>query len=350
MDDSALITCVIPTYRRPQMLARAIRSALNQTFPRLRVLVTDNASGDETEQVVRSIQARDSRVTYHCHSEDIGMVANFAYGMSQVETPFYSLLSDDDILLPEFYETAIGEFQKYPQTILVATLVPSLTEDGSIITIPLASWDRMGLFDPPAGAHRVAAIGHPELPGILFRREFLETPYSKLDPGIHAGDYEMILNAALEYPIVTVDALGACFIQHRAPRELPANLFSLVDECWDRIRRVDLDDRFPPHIKVGNRRKWLNWLSIYLRDAIIRLALRADHIATEKALAVLSRDVGNGDLAAKLRLLDHFCRLLPFLRPHLLSLFEVLVRLRSKWYESRRSRLEPRYLELLRIG
>jgi glycosyltransferase involved in cell wall biosynthesis len=330
------------------MLARAIRSVLHQTFPRLKVFVTDNASGDETEQVVRRIQDRDSRVIYHCQPENLGMIANFAYGMSRIETPFYSLLSDDDLLLPEFYETAIAKFHNYPQAILVATKVPTVTESGSIINVPLAAWDRMGLFDPPVGAHLVAAIGHPELPGILFRREFLETPYSKLDPGIHAADYEMILNAALEYPIVTVDALGACFVQHREPREVPANLFSLVDECWERIRRVDLDDRFPPHIKAGNRRKWINWLSIYLRDAIVRLDLLGDHSAAEKALSILSQDVGNSELAAKLQLLDQICRLLPFSRPYLQSIFEALLRFRSKWYESRRSRLEPGYLELLK--
>lgn len=135
MHNSPLITCVIPTYRRPRMLARAIKSVLNQSFSRLQVIVTDNASGDKTGEVVRRIQANDRRVIYHCQPRNMGMHANFAYGMSRVDTPFFSLLSDDDVLLPEFYETAYSEFQKYPQAILVATQVPCVTEKGRLDSV-----------------------------------------------------------------------------------------------------------------------------------------------------------------------------------------------------------------------
>ena len=109
MNDSPLITCVIPTYRRPQWVARAIRSVLNQTFTRLRVFVSDNASGDETTAEVRRIQTSDPRVIYHCQPKNLGMRGNFDYGLAHVETPFYSLLSDDDVLLPQFYEIVCAE-------------------------------------------------------------------------------------------------------------------------------------------------------------------------------------------------------------------------------------------------
>jgi glycosyltransferase involved in cell wall biosynthesis len=69
-----LITVIIPTYRRPKMLGRAIRSVLNQTFPDLQVCVYDNASGDETTQVVVEFAERDSRVRYHCHAANIGAI------------------------------------------------------------------------------------------------------------------------------------------------------------------------------------------------------------------------------------------------------------------------------------
>ena len=46
-----LITTVIPTYRRPALLAQAIRSVLTQTYPHFLVCVYDNASADETADV-----------------------------------------------------------------------------------------------------------------------------------------------------------------------------------------------------------------------------------------------------------------------------------------------------------
>ena len=51
--NSPLVTTIITTYRRPRLLRRAIRSALNQTMPRVRVCVYDDRSDDETADVVR---------------------------------------------------------------------------------------------------------------------------------------------------------------------------------------------------------------------------------------------------------------------------------------------------------
>ncbi|RKX41747.1 MAG: glycosyltransferase family 2 protein, partial [Thermotogae bacterium] len=62
-----LITTIIPTYRRPKLLQRAIKSVLNQTYPHFQVCVYDNASGDETAEVVAEFAKKDPRVKYYCH-------------------------------------------------------------------------------------------------------------------------------------------------------------------------------------------------------------------------------------------------------------------------------------------
>src|ERR1039458_5172442 len=112
---TAQITTVIPTYRRPRPLARAIQSVLCQSYPHFEVHVYDNASGDETPEVVAQFAARDPRVKYHVHPRNIGMMENFAYGISHVETPFFSILSDDDFLLPGFFERAMSALEDYPE-------------------------------------------------------------------------------------------------------------------------------------------------------------------------------------------------------------------------------------------
>ena len=97
-----IVTTVIPTFRRPHLVRRAIWSALGQSYPHVRVLVADNASGDNTAEAVAEIYGHDSRVAYYCHPKNIGSYPNFNFGIQQVETPFFSLLSDDDALAPDF--------------------------------------------------------------------------------------------------------------------------------------------------------------------------------------------------------------------------------------------------------
>ena len=112
--DVATITAVIPTYRRPAMLRRAIESVLGQTYPHIRVAVFDNASGDETASVVAELAARDSRVRYRCHPENLGAVRNFQAGMDAVDTDYFCLLSDDDLLLPGFFAHAMDRLRRQP--------------------------------------------------------------------------------------------------------------------------------------------------------------------------------------------------------------------------------------------
>src|SRR5690348_10239788 len=103
-----LVTTVIPTFRRPETLARCIRSVLEQSQPDLVVRVYDDDSGDETEMVVGDIAAQDARVRYVRHPRRLGSAANFNYGLRQVQTPFFHFLSDDDYLLPDFHQHALG--------------------------------------------------------------------------------------------------------------------------------------------------------------------------------------------------------------------------------------------------
>jgi len=110
-----LITTVIPTYRRPRLLQRAILSALEQEGASVRVRVCDNASGDETGAVVAALALKHPQLEYHCHPDNIGGLANFEFGVRNLETPFFSLLSDDDYLLPGFYRRALAGLAANPQ-------------------------------------------------------------------------------------------------------------------------------------------------------------------------------------------------------------------------------------------
>ena len=92
MDDK--VTTLLPTYRRPKMLNRAILSILNQTHQNVQVCVFDDSSGDETEHVVCSLMKKDGRVKYYHHPNNIGALANFKFAFNHVDPPFFSILSN----------------------------------------------------------------------------------------------------------------------------------------------------------------------------------------------------------------------------------------------------------------
>ena len=147
------ITTIIPTFRRPRLLKRALRSVLNQTYPHFRVCGYDNASGDETAAAVAETAQGDPRVQYHCHPENIGLCRNFLFGQERVETPYFSFLSDDDILLPNFYQDALEGFQKFPEAAFSALGMVLMNADEKLGNMALERWPE-DLVGPPRAFKR----------------------------------------------------------------------------------------------------------------------------------------------------------------------------------------------------
>lgn len=170
---SPLITTVIPTYRRPKLLRRAIQSVLNQTYQHFQVCVYDNASGDETALVVRELARHDPRIRYFCHSTNIGALANFQYGLTQVSTPYFSFLSDDDMLLPDFYTSAIEHLSAHRKALFFGGSTLHVNSDGLLLGVSPLGWEE-GLYEPPNGLLRMWEQSHLVWTGIVFRREVNE--------------------------------------------------------------------------------------------------------------------------------------------------------------------------------
>ena len=207
-----LITTIIPTYRRPHYLKKAIQSVLSQSYQNFQIWICDNASGDETAQIVAEFIKNDPRVRYFCHESNVGMLKNYEFGLSLVDTDFFSFLSDDDVFLPNFYEIALEEFQKHPDAGFVAGSTAIMTEKGRIVRIPLSSWPREGKFTPPDGIYEM--IGKYPVPtSVLFTKKVTEHVCIDFEnPQFWDCDY--LLQIAAVFPIVITKKLCAIFRQH----------------------------------------------------------------------------------------------------------------------------------------
>ena len=252
---SPIITTVIPTYRRPDLLRRAIRSVLDQTYPHFQVCVYDNASNDGTSEVVSALARRDSRVHYHCHPQNIGSQENFRFGVSHVDTPFFNLLSDDDFLLPEFFAQAMSALQKHPEAAFFFGGILSVDPDGRVIG---ASPFGKGQEQPcsPPELFRLLAPNTRTWTSILFRRSMLKALGGLKRETSYAADTDLILRAATRFRAVLSDAPCAVFTVHPASisvghfsdafeSQLNLALFESVNEAIDSAQRdqiLDLGD------------------------------------------------------------------------------------------------------------
>jgi hypothetical protein len=227
------ITTVIPTYRRPATLRRAIASVLNQTFPDFRVCVYDDASSDETAAVVKEFSRADSRVEYLCRPNNIGLFANFVDGANRVKTPYFSLLPDDDVMLPHFFETALEGFRQHPEAALSILTSIRMSASGFALDAPILQWPQ-GLLEPPMGMLSILRYGNPDLPGLLVSREVwreLGGFDEKIGP---CFDMDFELRASARYPVVVSKHAGGILLVHDGSNEAR----SYLEWVWPAIPRM----------------------------------------------------------------------------------------------------------------
>lgn len=212
MSIKPLITTIIPTYRRPHLLKKALQSVLSQTYPHFTVCVCDNSSDDETPDIVASFVKNDARVQYFRHPKNIGMIGNYLYGLSLIQTDYFSFLSDDDFLLPNFYEIALKQFESCPEAGFSAGSTLIKSPNGRLVKVPLSLWKREGIFMPPEGM--LEMIGKYPIPTtVLFHKKILShTSIDSENPLLWDCDY--LLQIASKYPIVITKKPCGVFLHH----------------------------------------------------------------------------------------------------------------------------------------
>lgn len=125
-----LVVIGVPTFNRAASLERALRSALAQDYPRLQVVVSDNASTDGTAALCEGLAAADSRVRYLRQPHNIGGTRNFLYVAEQAEGDFYLWLADDDWLDAGFVSACVAALQRDPGAVLAGGRGVYHREDG----------------------------------------------------------------------------------------------------------------------------------------------------------------------------------------------------------------------------
>jgi abequosyltransferase len=97
-----LLTIAIPTYNRAWCLRELLPVLLDQLEdePRVELIISDNASPDETPSVVEGFVSRGLRVRYIRNAQNIGPDANFVQCFEQARGKYVWIFSDDDLILP----------------------------------------------------------------------------------------------------------------------------------------------------------------------------------------------------------------------------------------------------------
>jgi len=106
VNKNPLISVIITTYNRENLVLRDLKSVLNQTLKDFEVLLIDDGSEDNTRQVIQKIQKEDGRVRY-IYQENKGWPSALNIGLSNIQGRCIAFLDSDDEWFPEKLERQI---------------------------------------------------------------------------------------------------------------------------------------------------------------------------------------------------------------------------------------------------
>lgn len=114
---NSLVSVVIPTYNRAYCIKKSIKSVLNQTYKNLELLIVDDCSDDNTEEVIK--QFNDNRIRYIKLNNNCGPSRARNIGIKKARGEFIAFQDSDDIWYNNKLELQMNEFQSDSQCQLV---------------------------------------------------------------------------------------------------------------------------------------------------------------------------------------------------------------------------------------
>jgi len=111
-----LVSVIIPTHKRPELLKKAIASALNQTYEQIEIIVVDDNSCDNTEQVV--IEFKKGNIRYIKNENSLGGAGARNKGIENSNGEFIAFLDDDDTWYKDKIELQVKKIKLNDNNVL----------------------------------------------------------------------------------------------------------------------------------------------------------------------------------------------------------------------------------------
>jgi glycosyltransferase involved in cell wall biosynthesis len=109
------VSVVMLTYKRGDIVSKAIESVLAQTYKDFEFIIINDGSLDNTDEVVKKYKKNDKRIRYYKNPKNMGIAfsRNRAFGLARA--PYIMIMDDDDFSLNERMEKQVKFLDKNPQ-------------------------------------------------------------------------------------------------------------------------------------------------------------------------------------------------------------------------------------------
>lgn len=131
MNAKPLVSICIPTYERPDLLAKALDSCFAQTYKNYEIIITDDSESDSTLKFVQNLN--NNTIRYIKNIKRAGLYQNVGKVVSLARGKYIKVLLDDDLLKPNCLEEMVAILEKYKSVGIVISPLEIIDLQGKII-------------------------------------------------------------------------------------------------------------------------------------------------------------------------------------------------------------------------
>lgn len=192
--DSPWASVIVTCYNQASFVCEALASVVAQTYPKVELVVIDNASTDGSSTKIKEwMDARDFPIQFLPQTENVGICRAFNLGWRQSKGAFIIDLAADDVLAPDRVAVAMDALAQAGEGVGVHYVdTQEISESGEPGPMFFGATEKM-----PQGwvYEQVVARYCISAPGMGYRRTLLEA-LGGYDESLHYEDFDVTVRAA----------------------------------------------------------------------------------------------------------------------------------------------------------
>ncbi len=199
-----LVSVIIPCYNGEAFLKEAIDSALEQSYPRVEVIVVDDGSTDRSPEIAQQFPVR------YVRQPNRGLTASRNLGVCESRGSYIVFLDADDRLKPDAIETGLRVLAARPECAMAVGDHLFVSQDGSHLANSRKEYLAASHYEALLRSNFIEMIS-----SVLFRRRVLDEVGGFNTELRVAEDYELYLRIARKYPVCSHLAVVAEYRRHQ---------------------------------------------------------------------------------------------------------------------------------------
>lgn len=202
-NSAPLVTIGIPVYNGEAFLEDAVRSAMDQSFTDLEIVISDNASTDRTPEILARLAADDQRIRVFRNAVNLGAAPNYNRCYEEARGKYFKWLAHDDRMKPGYLAAMVAALEARPDAVLANAITDYIDENGRCFTTYDSELNKASGKDPVQRFGEMALRSHSCVDFFgLCRMSALKN--SMLHGPFHGADRAFLAQMALRGALIQV--------------------------------------------------------------------------------------------------------------------------------------------------